>query len=61
MIFHEKMSQASNPYGDGTASRKIADVLEAVCCFVTIHGLGPLIVTIRGDIESLLRKIAPHF
>jgi UDP-N-acetylglucosamine 2-epimerase (non-hydrolysing) len=25
---YEKMSRASNPYGDGTASRRIADVLE---------------------------------
>lgn len=29
---YEKMSQASNPYGDGTASKKIADVLEEACC-----------------------------
>ena len=29
-------------------------------CFVTVHGLRPLIVTIRGDMESLLLKIAPH-
>lgn len=26
---YEKMSQASNPYGDGLASKRIADVLEA--------------------------------
>lgn len=25
---YEKMSQASNPYGDGFASKRIADVLE---------------------------------
>ena len=25
---HRKMSQASNPYGDGKASKRIADILE---------------------------------
>lgn len=25
---YEKMSQASNPYGDGFASQRIADILE---------------------------------
>jgi UDP-N-acetylglucosamine 2-epimerase (non-hydrolysing) len=25
---YEKMSHASNPYGDGCASRRIADILE---------------------------------
>lgn len=25
---YEKMSQASNPYGDGFASKRIADILE---------------------------------
>ena len=30
-IAYGKMSQASNPYGDGLASKRIADVLEADC------------------------------
>ena len=25
---YDKMSKASNPYGDGTASKQIADILE---------------------------------
>lgn len=29
-IEYEKMSQASNPYGDGTASKRIADILEGI-------------------------------
>ncbi len=28
---YDKMSQAVNPYGDGTASRQIADILERSC------------------------------
>lgn len=28
---YEKMSQANNPYGDGFASKKIADIVEAYC------------------------------
>lgn len=27
-IDYEKMSKASNPYGDGLASKRIADILE---------------------------------
>ena len=27
-ILYEKMAQASNPYGDGHASERIADILE---------------------------------
>ena len=26
---YEKMSQASNPYGDGFASKRIADILDS--------------------------------
>lgn len=37
---YEQMSQASNPYGDGYASRKIADILEIL--FAT--GLSPDVV-----------------
>ncbi len=29
---YEKMSKASNPYGDGHASERIADVLEFGSC-----------------------------
>ena len=29
---YEKMSKASNPYGDGTACRQIADILEKTLC-----------------------------
>lgn len=37
LLFHkqsvyEKMSQACNPYGDGTASYKIANILESIDC-----------------------------
>ena len=27
-VEYEKMSKASNPYGDGTACKRIADILE---------------------------------
>ena len=29
MEAYDKMSQASNPYGDGFACKRIADILEA--------------------------------
>lgn len=31
-VAYEKMSKASNPYGDGFASKRIADILEADLC-----------------------------
>lgn len=31
-VSYEKMSKASNPYGDGFASKRIADILEADLC-----------------------------
>src|SRR5690554_4979558 len=34
---YEKMSKASNPYGDGLASKRIADILEESLCSVMLN------------------------
>src|SRR5690606_2001575 len=34
---YEKMSKASNPYGDGLASKRIADILEESLCSAVLN------------------------